>query len=150
MNTVPIFSPEYTDYVAYANILICRGDSFRTILTRIGELRSILPEGVPIMALTATATKDLRRSVMATISMQSPHVIAINPCKSNLMYTVLSFESIERSFRPIVERLRKERIHMPRILIYGRSVLISTCILKESCEWSLLSQRVPQIWLIFG
>ena len=98
----------------------CRGDTFRTNLTRIGELRSIVPSGVPVMALTATATKTLRQAVMTIIGMQNPSVIAINPCKMNLMYTVSSFDSIEKTFHPLVEKLRTERIRMPRTLIYTR------------------------------
>ena len=38
---------------------IDRGDTFRSTLRRIGEVRSILPKGVNVMALTATATKTL-------------------------------------------------------------------------------------------
>ena len=41
------------------NLAFClfRGQTFRTVLDRIGEVRSILPDGLNIMALTATATK---------------------------------------------------------------------------------------------
>ena len=40
------------------------------------------------MALTATATRTLRYAVSATIGMRNPFVVAIPPCKRNLMYTV--------------------------------------------------------------
>lgn len=71
------------------------------------------------MALTATATKSLCQTVMSIIGMQNPSVIAINPCKMNLMYTMSSFDSIENTFRPLVEKLRTERIKMHRTLIYA-------------------------------
>ena len=45
-------------------IITCKGDSFSTTLTHIGELRSILSSGVP------TATKTLLQSIMSTIGMQ--------------------------------------------------------------------------------
>ena len=98
-----------------------RGQTFRTVLDRIGEVRSILPEGLNIMALTATATKTLWYSVSRTIGMHNPFIIAISPCKKNLMYSVKAFESIQDTFKPVVERLKAERTAMPRMIIYGRS-----------------------------
>ena len=105
------------------NLAFClfRGQTFRTVLDRIGEVRSILPDGLNIMALTATATKTLRYSVSRTIGMHNPFVIAIAPCKKNIMYSVQTFESVEITFKPVVDRLKGERISMPRMIIYGRS-----------------------------
>ena len=60
-----------------------RGETFRTVLDRIGEVRNILPQGTNIMALTATATKTVRLSVTKTIGMRNPLVIALSPCKKN-------------------------------------------------------------------
>ena len=50
-------------------------------LDRIGEIRSIIPPGVHVMALTATATKKLCHAVSATIGMRNPFVVAVAPCK---------------------------------------------------------------------
>ena len=99
----------------------CRGDTFRTVLERIGEVRSILPQGINVMALTATATKAVRHSVSRTIGMRNPFVVAISPCKRNIMYSVGSFVSVEDTFKPVVDRLRRERTKMPRMIIYGRT-----------------------------
>ena len=71
------------------------------------------------MALTATATKTLRRSVMSIVGMKNPAIIAINPCKRNIMYSVSLFDSIEKNFSGLVEKLRVQRTQMPRILIYA-------------------------------
>ena len=57
---------------------VCRGETFRDALLWIGEICSVLPEGVHMMALTAIAT-------------QSPVVIAVSPCKRNLMFAVSTF-----------------------------------------------------------
>ena len=67
------------------------------MLDRIGEVRSILPDGLHIMALTATATKTLRYSVSRTMGMRNPFFIAIAPCKKNIMYSVKAFESVTDS-----------------------------------------------------
>ena len=86
-----------------------------------GEVHSILPDGLNIMALTGMATKTLRYSISRTIGMHNPYVIAIAPCKRNIMYTVKMFESVEITFKPVAERLKAERTAMPRMIIYGRS-----------------------------
>ena len=44
--------------------LYFRGDCFRREFSRLGELRSVIPENVNVMALTATATVSTRREIM--------------------------------------------------------------------------------------
>ncbi len=60
-----------------------RGDTFRRLLLRIGEIRSLLPSHVNIMALTATATKTLRRDIARIIGMRNELIVA-RPVKSNV------------------------------------------------------------------
>ena len=83
------------------------------------------------MALTATATKSLRRAVSRTLGMKNPHVIAYSPCKTNLMYAVSAFVTLEESFNPVITRLRAERTTFPGMIVYG--------LLSESFEKSILS-----------
>ena len=98
----------------------CRGTTFRRTLSRIGEVRSILPQGVQCVALTATATKSLRSRVSSIIGMNDPTVIAVSPCKKNIMYSMSTFISIRETFGPILEAIRRLRVFMPRIIIYCR------------------------------
>ena len=65
------------------------------------------------MALTATATKSLRYAVSATIGMRNPFIVAIAPCKRNLMYSVRPLLYFEETLTPLVDRLCKERSAMP-------------------------------------
>ena len=98
-----------------------RGETFRGTLLRLGEIRSILPEGVPIMALTATATRTLQHEIARILGMCGPTVISVSPCKINIMYALAApCHSIATTFRPILMRLKKERVKMPRIIIYCR------------------------------
>ena len=73
------------------------------------------------MALTATATKSLRLAVSHILGMQDPCVMALSPCKRNLMYAVRTFVTVEETFKPIVTRLRTERKEMRRMIVYARS-----------------------------
>ena len=74
------------------------------------------------MALTATATKDLRIQVARIIEMQDELVVSVNPCKSNIMYAIGSFSTISNTFRPIVTAIRRQRLDLPRIIIYCRII----------------------------
>ena len=54
-------------------------------------IRSIIPECVRVMALTATATKTTRKFIIDGLSMQLPEIeiIYIPPVKNNIIYVVL-------------------------------------------------------------
>ena len=90
-------------------------------MERLGEIRSLLPHHVRIMALTATATKSLRASVTSTLGMENPVVIAISPCKANLTYNVGTYTTVAETFKPLVSRLRSDRERAPRTIIYCQS-----------------------------
>lgn len=64
-------------------IVLFRGDSFRTDFSSLGEIRSIVPESVHIMALTATASLSTGRSIIKSLNMQKPVIIYLAPEKDN-------------------------------------------------------------------
>ena len=78
------------------------------MLSRIGEVQSLLPAHVNLLALTATSTRSLRMDVSRLLGMRNEPVISVSPCKANIMYAVAKFVSVQDSFRKTVERLRRE------------------------------------------
>ena len=98
-----------------------RGETFRKLLLRIGEIRSLLPDKARIMALMATCTEKLRKTVSSLIGFRDELVISKSPCKNNIMYTVIASAPIEEVFMPVAKRLYEERLSYPRTLIYCRS-----------------------------
>ena len=114
------FNPYDNNCIILSNIILCRGDTFREVLLRVGEIRSLLPIGTPVMALTATATVRSRLKISDLLGI-SPSVIAVSPCKDNMIYAVADFESIPVTFLPLLKRLEKERIKTRRVIIYCRS-----------------------------
>ena len=72
-----------------------RGESFRTEFSHLGEIRSIVPEGVRLMALTATATLSTRKYIIKNLSMQNPVVVYMTPAKDNIAYYVVEKEGVE-------------------------------------------------------
>ena len=98
-----------------------RGETFRQLLLRIGEVRSLLPPGTHLMALTATATKLLRKNVAQILGMSGESVVACSPSKDNIMYTTTIFKSMEETFFPVAQKLFDEGVVCPRMIIYCRS-----------------------------
>ena len=94
---------------------MCRGQTFRRVLERLGEIRSLLPPDVKIMALTAT--KSVQSSVACTLGMENPVVIALSPCKTNIVYNVGRYTTVEDTFKPLLHRLKKDRVKFPRTIV---------------------------------
>ena len=111
-----------------------RGDEFRVEFSHLGEVRSLIPERVNIMALTATATRTLRSDVCYILGMQDVQVVTVSPDKTNVILRVLPFESFEKAFNPVIDMLKKERLNMGRTIIY--------CQKQETCAQLYLSFRL--------
>ena len=94
-------------------------------MDRLGEIRSLIPQRVNVMALTATATNEVCLKVSTTLGMVRPDVIALSPCKKNLRYCIGTFKTVCETFKPLLERLRNDREECPRTIVYCQS--ISTC-----------------------
>ncbi|SMN01451.1 ATP-dependent DNA helicase RecQ [uncultured Candidatus Thioglobus sp.] len=71
--------------------------------------------------MTATATKNLRARVSDIIGLCNPLIIAVSPCKRNLIYRVSEFTTITDTFSPLLRRLQRERISLGRTIIYCRT-----------------------------
>lgn len=102
------------------SIAFNRGDSFREEFSQLDEIRSIVPESVHLMALTATATQSTRQCIIKSTNMQKPAIIYIPPVRNNIIYHVEDKpESISVAFKPIAERLTENR-SMGRLIIFCR------------------------------
>lgn len=97
------------------------GDKFRTAFAHIGELRSLLPSGVSVMALTATATTMTYHVVCERLSMVNPVLIAMPPYRLNIMYRVLPMLRLEDLSTEICEELATKRLLYPKTIIFVRS-----------------------------
>ena len=101
---------------------LCRGESFRKEFAELGDVRSLIPETVRIMALTATATKQTRQAVVKHLKMVCPVVVSVSPNKPNIKYSVLlNVRSLEETFAPLVEEVRQKRKNMDRTIIFCRT-----------------------------
>ena len=74
----------YNELATFVVCFCCKGDTFHTLLGQVGEVRSLLPENVNVMALTATATTSVCCVVSHILGMNNPYIIAISPCAKEI------------------------------------------------------------------
>ena len=98
--------------------MIFRGHDFRVEFAHLVEVQSLIPDNVYVMARTATATRTLRAGVCKLLGMRNPHVVTVSPDKSNVVLSVLPFESLETTFRPMMNKIKLERVQMGRTIIF--------------------------------
>lgn len=87
---------------------------------RLGEVRSLIPQHVPIMSLTATATKSTRKVVMKRLNMKHPMVISVTPDKPNVVYRVADKTTMEDIVTPVADRLKEDGTRADKIIVYCR------------------------------
>ena len=102
------------------------GDVFREWYGRIGQLRSLLPSSTPVLALTATATNDIRNKIISKLQMQPCTLIEESPDRPNIRYSVVSVKNdLMVTFGWLVDSLKKQRTSQDRVVIFCRS--LHTC-----------------------
>lgn len=94
--------------------------SFRKEFSHLGEIRSLLPEDVHLMALTATATKATRQHIVRILNMQKFTVVSASPMKTNLIYYVAKKKDLFHDLEPIIESLISKQNKMNRVIIFCR------------------------------
>ena len=100
----------------------CRGESFRKVFSKIGEVRSIIPDHVNVMALTATATKTTRKYICQRLGMRAPLIISKSPNKVNIKFIVcIKKGTIAEVMAPLADEIIEKRRTMPRVIIFART-----------------------------
>ena len=92
----------------------CKGDRFHREFSRLGEVRSIIPEHVSVMALTATATVSTRKEIIKSLDTQNS-IVSVSPMKENIFFCA-SRMKVNESFLPICDKLANRRATMDRII----------------------------------
>ena len=109
-------------YTNNINFTLFRGETFRKEFSKIGEVRSIIPSRVNVMALTATATKATCKYVCQRLGMSAPVVISKSPNKPNIKLIVCMKEgSIAQMMATLADEIIEKRTTMPRVIIFART-----------------------------
>lgn len=108
--------------VAMSCIQIYRGEEFRKVLLRIGEIQSLIPEGISMMCLTATATKQMCSEIIGIFGMKNVKVVAVSPAKPNIRYVIKTKQNISETLEPLMKELKFRHVTFPRTIIYCRKL----------------------------
>lgn len=81
------------------------GYDFRPPYLEIANIRELLPEGVPVLALTATATPQVVEDIQEKLAFKQPNVLQKSFARSNLSYSVLYEEGKEQKLADIFRRV---------------------------------------------
>ena len=101
--------------------------AYRPYYGQLGELRSLAGPLVPVVALTATASKETRDLIMKDLCMtESTFKVVVNPNKENIKSCVIdTFHSradICNDFDWLVKLLKEKGKDTPRMIIFYRKI----------------------------
>lgn len=108
----------------HIHVLICvayRGDKFRIQFAYLGEIRSIIPSDVNILALTATASHTTFTTVCKRLSLINPILIGCSPQRPNIIYSVKPLPSVEELCYELSDGLKKLGKMYPKTIVFCRS-----------------------------
>ena len=84
------------------------GDQFRRTFAQIGDLRSLLPNEVKTLALTATATMDTYSVVKTRLGIVEAILISMPPERQNIFYRVCPKIELQPFVKSIAEEFLME------------------------------------------
>lgn len=84
------------------------GHDFRPNYRDLGELRRAMP-GVPFLALTATATVEVRQDIVMQLQLDRPREFVHSFNRANLIYRVLPKKNVQRDFTALKALLQENR-----------------------------------------
>ena len=99
-----------------------RGDEFRPAFAEIGQLRSVVPDTVPLLALTATTTKTIFQAVTDRLSLRENVIlVALPPQRSNITYSVKPLQSVSEFACGFADSISRLGMNFPKTVIFCRS-----------------------------
>ncbi|UON82063.1 RecQ family ATP-dependent DNA helicase [Dyadobacter chenwenxiniae] len=87
-----------------AHCISAWGYDFRPAYLLISDFRKLLPK-VPVMALTATATEEVRADILEKLEMRNARVFKQSFARANLSYSAFSEENKERKLLQILKNV---------------------------------------------
>uniref|UniRef100_A0A1X7SLS0 Helicase ATP-binding domain-containing protein n=2 Tax=Amphimedon queenslandica TaxID=400682 RepID=A0A1X7SLS0_AMPQE len=94
------------------------GDKFRLAYAHLGDIRSLLPSHVNVMALTATATHDTYGAVIQRLSMRDVVLIGCEPNRANISFAVEPKSDVEVFCSNVASGLRSLGTEYPKTVIF--------------------------------
>jgi bloom syndrome protein len=96
------------------------GDEFRKAFMLIGNLRSVIPTGVNVMALTATATTETYHCALKHLAMKDTVLVAVSPDRNNIRYSIKPAATLEMFSNSLSSELRSSDKPFPKTVVFIR------------------------------
>ena len=99
--------------------------AFRKWYSSLSELRSLIPSGLPFIALTATASKKTKKEIWKVLECASPYEVVESPDRQNIAYVsqhIDSGQEVNNYFGWLVEAVKENGENTERVLIYCQTV----------------------------
>lgn len=94
-------------------------NSFRKWCGAVDEIRSLLLQGLPMLALTATASAGTRKKIIEMLSLHKSVQIVVSPNRDNIkLYLQNIRNEISDNFMWLVHKLEQKQAECPKVLIY--------------------------------
>ena len=81
-------------------------------------MRSMLPQHVPVVAVTATATRPTYDCIVSKLSMENICIIGTSPDRSNIHFSVIGTKHLAEFINPISRDLKEQTVGYPKTLIF--------------------------------
>ena len=113
-----------------------RGLPFRTEFQNIGEARSIIPQSVNVIALTATASSHTRKVIQDSLCMYNCYAVVKVSNRHNIRYSVRRKPDDPRdALKAIISSLQEKGKDADRYIIFYRTyddvVKVHECLADE-------------------
>ena len=97
-------------------------DAFRKDYSRLAEVRSILKKNTPFIALTATATENVRNLIIKNLAKKDCVQLVTVPNKPNIRCSVTAVDTndLSNSFQWLINVLRTKKLHTQKVLVFCR------------------------------
>jgi ATP-dependent DNA helicase RecQ len=115
------------------------GHDFRPSYLQIKNLRELLP-GVPMLALTATATKKVEKEIIHLLGLDTPRIFKASFARENLSFSVRLVEDKEAKLVDVLEHVDGSAI------IYVRSRKKA----RELSQWLILKKSISSTYYHAG
>jgi len=107
------------------------GSVFRKWYGQVGHIRSFVPTSTPVVALTATATKETCALIVNHMQMTELHLVHLSPNRPNIRYSVVKVSrEFDRGFQWLTAELCEKRQNLDRVLVYCLSITTCTHLYK--------------------